>query len=378
MTTVSQAYSDNPLPLNQVERELAVRLAQAKTEDGSPLLRARLSNLVIFCNQSTQVEAVEQALDAVVTAHPARVLLLIAEPSAESSSESTPLCANLLVRTQLGAKMKLCSEQVTLRASGHHVDQLPFAVRELLIGDLPTNLWWAAAMPPPLAGHFLYDLAERAQQIIYDSIGWTEPARGVVATSTWLQNIQRTARKGPWRVAADLNWRRLKFWRRVLAQALDPNIAPGALDSISEVLVEHGPHAVIQAWELVSWLASRLSWIVQLGRVEPNVEIAWQAAAPHGDLRVRIRRLAEGPSGVRNVRICCNIDGRPHALNVTIEDEKRLAVVVEGRDAAPRTVTIQPVTLAELVVNQLSNRENDPVFCESMAVAEVFARTVLQ
>ena len=47
----------------------------------------------------------------------------------------------------------------------------------VLIGDLPTNLWWTAATPPPLAGHLLYDLAENAQQIIFDSIGWTEPAR---------------------------------------------------------------------------------------------------------------------------------------------------------------------------------------------------------
>src|SRR5262249_42438187 len=188
---------------------------------------------------------------------PARVMLLVGEAAAEP-----PLQASLSVWCEVAGREKICSEQVTLRAGGRHVDQLPYAVRELLIGDLPVNLWWATPVPPALAGHLLYDLGERAQQIIYDSVGWAEPARGVAATSGWLARIERGAGEGPWRVAADLNWRRLKFWRRMLAEALDPNTAPGTLESITEVLVEHGPHAVIQAWELVSWLACRLGWQV--------------------------------------------------------------------------------------------------------------------
>src|SRR5262249_43643488 len=147
------------------------------------------------------------------------------------------------------------------------------AVRGLLVGDLPVNLWWAAPLPPPLGGPLLHDLTEHVQQIIYDSIGWPEPARGMAATAAWLATFERGRRPTPWPVVSDLNWRRLKFWRRLLGQALDPATAPGALDSITEVQVEHGPHAVIQAWELVSWLASRLGWLVQAGKVEPNVQI---------------------------------------------------------------------------------------------------------
>jgi len=373
MSATTQAPADGAIPLAQIEQELARQLGETTGDAEAPLLRARLSNLVIFCNQSAQADMVAEAVPEIVAVHPARVLLLIGEPG-----EEAPLRANLNVRSQLGPKSKLCSEQVTLRAGGRHVDQLPFAVRELLIGDLPTNVWWAAPVPPPLAGHFLYDLTEHAQQVIYDSIGWMEPARGVVATSAWLANVERAANEGAWRVAADLNWRRLKFWRRVLAQALDPNTAPGALESITEVVVEHGPHAVIQAWELVSWLASRLGWKVQLGKVEPGVEITWQVVAPNGLLRVRIRRLAEGPSEVRKVRISCNLGGAAHVLNIAVEKGMRLAVVLEGQDAAPRTVAVQRATLSELVVQQLSNRERDSVFRESMAVAEVFARTVLQ
>src|SRR5262249_51210731 len=160
-------------------------------------------------------------------------------------------------------------------ACGAEVDRMPFAVRPFLVGDLPVNLWWAAPVPPPMAGPLLYELGEYAQQIIYDSIGWPEPARGVAATTGWLEQVER-ADSVRWRVASDLNWRRLKYWRRVLRQALDPASAPGAAESANEVLVDHGPHASVQAWELVSWLARRMRWRIQGGKVTPNVEMVWR------------------------------------------------------------------------------------------------------
>ena len=213
--------------------------------------------------------------------------------------------------------------------------------------------------------------------MIYDSIGWREPARGVVATASWLAQDERGRRATRRRVTSDLNWRRLKYWRRLLAQALDPNIAPGSIESIGELEIEHGPHAVVQAWELAAWLAWRLDWQVHGGRVQPNVEIDWRARAPHGNLTIRLRRLAEGPSEVRRVRIACALDGPPVKLNLAYEDARRLAVVVEGMDAAPRTMTAQPQPLSELMSRQLSDRDHDPVFHESMSLARVFAESVL-
>jgi glucose-6-phosphate dehydrogenase assembly protein OpcA len=373
MSTTTPDTSSTAVPLGQVEQELSRQLGESRDKAEAPLLLARLSNLVIFCDQSAQAEVVAQAVPEIVAIHPARVLLLIGEPGAE-----LPLTASVRIWSHTRSGQQLYAEQVTLRAGGQNIEQLPFAVWELLIGDLPTNLWWASTVPPPLAGHFLYDLTEYTQQIIYDSIGWLEPARGVMATCAWLEKLEHTATEGPWRVAADLNWRRLKFWRRTLAQALDPNTAPGVVESITEVLVEHGPHAVIQAWELVSWLASRLGWQVQAGKVEPNVEIAWQIVAAHGPLRVRIRRLAEGLSELRRVRVACTLDGTPGAINITADEGHHLAAVLEGRGGAARTVTVPQLTLPELIVRQLSDRERDPIFGVSMAVARVLAQSVVE
>jgi glucose-6-phosphate dehydrogenase assembly protein OpcA len=373
MTTTLPPPSEE-LSLRQVGQELSRQLEGVKEPGEAPVQLARLSNLVIFCSSSEQLETIALQVPDIVALHPARVLLAVGEPAGESGK----VTASVTTWCRRGhGGVHICSEQVTLRAQGDTVAHLPFAVRGLLIGDLPTNLWWAANQPPALAGAFLYDLAEQAQQIIYDSIAWMEPAKGVAATASWLTRFERGPGQGAWRVASDLNWRRLKYWRRLLGQALDPASAPGALESITDVLVEHGPHAVVQAWELVSWLAARLGWRVQGGRVQPNVEIAWHCQAAHGSVRVRIDRLAEGPSEIRRVRIACALGGKPAALNVAADDDRRLAVVPEGIDGSPRTITVQPQSLAALVGRQLSDRERDPVFRESMMVAQIFARSVL-
>jgi glucose-6-phosphate dehydrogenase assembly protein OpcA len=380
----------DPVPLRDVEHELARRLRAVQGPGEVPIIYACMSNLVIHCDREELSQAVLAELPAVVTLHPCRVLLLIAGPG--PSDAGVAAAVNILGRVVDPGRW-VCSQLVTLRAAGPGIDHLPAAVRTLLIGDLPTNLWWAAPQPPPLAGVLFHDLAEQAQQIIYDSIGWPDPARGVVATAAWLE--QADSGQGtfpsasrpqgdrgkeevrPWRVVSDLNWRRLKYWRRLLSQALEPASAPGALDSVTEVLVEHGPHAVIQAWELVSWLAARLGWRVQTGSVEPGVELSWQCLTSHGSLRVRIHRLPEGPSEVRRVRIACTLDGTSGALNFVTEDG-RLAVMPDGAGAAPRTLNVPPQPLAELVGRQLSDREPDPVFAESMRVARVLAQSVIR
>src|SRR5205807_4643339 len=101
-------------------------------------------------------------------------------------------------------------------------------------------------------------------------------------------------------------------------------------DSITEVLVEHGPHAVVQAWEMAGWLASRLGWRLRHGRVQPGAELCWDLQAAHGTPRVRICRRADGPSAIHRLRIACTLHGKPGALNLAADGEHRLAVLPEG------------------------------------------------
>lgn len=375
MSAVQSSKLIERVPLSHIEQEVAQQLSSGSAKGEEPVRQSRMSNLVVFCDKPEMEMLVQGAVPDIVVQHPARVVLVVKEPGDEDGAVVGA------VNTWLHADdeaQRICSEQITLRARSRGVDHLPYAVRGLLLGDLPTNVWWASTTPPPFAGNLLHELADRAHQIVYDSIGWPEPARGVAAASAWLAGIERSRESGRWRVASDINWRRLKYWRRILAQALDPNSAPEALETITEVHVEHGPHAVVQAWELVSWLASRLGWEVSGGKIQPNVEIAWKVQAPKGQLTVRINRLAEGPSRIRRLRIACTLESKRTAMNFVDDGDGMLKVTLEGADKATRTMNLPPQPLADLISRQLTDRERDPVFVESMAVAKVFAQSVLK
>src|SRR5438552_722726 len=154
MTTTVE-NGDVAVPLREIERELSRQMRTFQGEGETPIHRARMSNLVIFCSGREQAAGVAAQLPDVVAVHPARVLLLIGEPGPHAEE----VTASVLVRGQrVGSHQQCCCEQVTLRAAGAFVDRLPFTVRALAIGDLPINLWWATNQPPPLAGALLYDL----------------------------------------------------------------------------------------------------------------------------------------------------------------------------------------------------------------------------
>lgn len=367
------------VPLKDVERELDRQLKSAQGMAQGPVRRARMSNLIIYCDAEAQAEAIAPEIPAITAVHPARVLLLIHEPG-RPSADLTAI-AHARVHSE-GGDLRSFSEQVTLRAPGSSGRHLPFAVRHLLIGDLPTNLWWASNQPPALAGPLLFELSDSADQALYDSFGWPDPARGLAATASWIERFERSPGPGVrrYRVASDLSWRRLKMWRRLLGQALDPATAPGALESITELKIEHGPHAVMSAWFLASWLISRLGWRVGPARVRRETEFDWRLDPPKGPPKtLRIIRLADRPSGIQHVRVSCTIGGEPGALSLNPEDDgRRLSITPEdGAQVAPRTVTIQPQPLAELVGRQLSDRDRDPIFCDAMTAAQAMAQSVL-
>jgi glucose-6-phosphate dehydrogenase assembly protein OpcA len=356
--------------LRDVEKEVSRQLHAEQDPDGPPIQRARMSNVVVYADEPEQAAELDAQLREIVETHPCRVILLVAH------RDEHPVEAAVRVRTRYVAsgRQEVGSEQILLQAGGRTVDHLPYVVRGLLIGDLPTNLWWASRQPPSLAGPMLHDLAEQAQQVIYDSLGWTDAHRGMSAMAGWLSKIERDDHNS-WRVASDLDWRRLKFWRRAIAQALDPNTSSGAIESVQEVLVEHGPHGVTQAWEIAAWMASRLGWKVQARRIQPNVEISWNVLGPNGLLRLRIRRLDDGPSRLRRVRIACSLCGESGALDV-VDRDGRIAATLEGQDVDARTVTYSLPSATELVSRQLTDRDRDPVFSDAMRVVQVLASGV--
>ena len=121
---------------------------------------------------------------------------------------------------------QIYSEHVTVRAGSASIRRLPSIVRSLLLGDLATTLWWATPEAPPLHGVLFDELADLADQVIYDSVAWTDPLHQLIVMANWIE-------RGHAKSIADLAWQRPRLWHRLLAQSLDPGYAPGALEGMS-------------------------------------------------------------------------------------------------------------------------------------------------
>jgi len=359
------------IPFHDIERELSRQFAEGSDPSAPPTVRARMSNLLIYSDNPEATQQIQNEVPEIVFIHPARVLLLAAEP--QDGRDRIRVSVSAWCRSQ-GGGQKICSEQVTLRAGGRAVDRLSYAVRELLIGDLPTGFWWAVPRPPTLQERLLMDLEETVQQVIYDSIGWPDPAGGFVKMTSWLSRFE--SQRVPWRVASDLNWRRLKSWRRFLAQMLDPATAPEALPTITEVVIVHGKGGAIQSMMLAGWLSSCLGWTVNGGNVKPGVEMNWQLVAPQGQVRLRLVRQADAPADIGRIQVACKFAGSARTLDISNQDPRRFCAEIEGQALSQRVIAVKVPKLAELVGRQLSDRERDAVFHSSMVAAQRLAQAV--
>lgn len=335
-------------------------------ESALPVTRACMANLVIFCRNSREEAAIAAEIPLVVAQHPARVLLLMADtahPGAELEAFVSAHCRLLEEGRQI------CSEHITMRTGAGGLRRLPSAVRSLLLGDLATALWWVPPEAPPVYGTLFEELARLADQIIYDSVAWTDPLHQLMTMASWVGH-------GQVKSIADLAWRRPKLWRRLIAQSLDPAYAPGALESISEVVIEHGPHALTQAWLLVGWLALRLGWQPQGGKVAPGPEVHWQFTWPHGVPRVRIRRLASGEAEIQTLRVRTQVAGQPVTFHFRAETPSRVSVFAEGFADRMLTLTGPVQSRTEMVARQLSDLVPDRLFEESMLLARTMAEAM--
>jgi glucose-6-phosphate dehydrogenase assembly protein OpcA len=333
-----------------------------------PATRACMSNLVVWCASQEQARGLPIEIGAIVEKHPSRVLLLVGE--AESTLAGLSASVSALCHPASEGR-QICSEHVTLAAPRDDVKRLPSIALPLLIGDLPTTLWWAAQEPPSLGAPF-EDLAGVADHVIYDSAGWLDPVRGVVSVAGWAMGLETQ------RVVSDLAWRRGKPWRRLVGQALDPQIAPGALESIDEVEIEHGPHALPQAWFFIGWLAGRLGWQPIDGKVAPGVEVSWGFKSSKTPLKVSVRRLSKGEPELARVTIRWHSRTGRGAATFAWDGPERLAVSPEAGSAERRVLSVHRESRASLVARQIPKRFHDPLFRDTLALSRRMAEALLQ
>jgi len=351
-------YAPKPVDVERIERELTAMWSEppAGAPGEQPVTRACMSNLIVFTPEQSRAATIGEELMPIVEHHPSRVLMLVGEAAASGED----LEAYVSALCHLGERgRQVCSEHVVISARDEARRRLPSAVRPLVLGDLPTALWWEGGDPPGLAGDLFRELADMASQVVFDSFGWRDPARGLAATATWAAGADASAG------ISDLAWTRLASWRSLIGQALDPSVAPGALATLHEVELTHGPDAASQAWLLGAWLASRLGWRLEGGRSTGAAGSEWHFAGRGAP--VRVVTSGTEPGDALRVALRWGPSDRPEQVSVVRSAEDRLELVGDG---AARTAVVLPQrSRAALVARELPDLGRDPVYRRSLDVA---------
>jgi glucose-6-phosphate dehydrogenase assembly protein OpcA len=353
----------------QIERELATIWATIDGQEkdaGGTVTRASMSNVMIFCDGEVQALDAADRIPLLVQHHPARVLVLALIPDQPTENVKAWVTAHCR-RTSDGTQ--LCAEHIELRFGASSAERAASVVRSLLIADLPSAMWWMSPRAPALAGAVFGAFAPMAQQIIYDSVGWSDPPRAVLAMTRWAKT-HRT-------VIFNLAWRRLKPWRRILAQSLAPTLVPGALQRIADIELHHGRNALPVAWLLLGWLASRLGWRPQRGVASAGDQLVWHFASDHGPLQVKLHRSDSQQPLIERMRIAWQGDGKRPAGSAEYRHEGHHIRHFPGDPALlPSSIPAPEQRPEQMVAAQLAHRAGDALFSEAIAISEAMARVM--
>jgi hypothetical protein len=250
-----------PSAPDRIEEDLTA-LWRDIARDG-PVSRAIMSNLVVYCrspaDRDIDLTSPPEGIpvEGVARHHPARVVLLHHDP--EVPGVQLPLAAHvgILILGSPGARYGV--EQIVIRSACSEA-ALPSIVRRLMLGDVPTAVWWTddfAGTRP------LTPLVTMGRQLVYDSRRWRDVRLAVRALTPLLEDVFRPD-------LADVNWRRLTPVRQSLVHAI------GSGDTVkrlawSSVRIRHRADEAALAWLLAGWLQSTGS---EAGRILLDPPIA--------------------------------------------------------------------------------------------------------
>lgn len=371
------------LDVQAVEQELGElwkqNTGETNVEEAGAVMRARVLNLFVYVASEAALEEVNELLGEITSAHPCRVIVMLAELEAADQDIEMFVSAHCLVQAG-GDHKNLCGEQVTLKARGRFAVELPSAAVPLVVPDLPIFLWWRDA--PRLHDQIFANLSLAADRVVIDSADFGRPYEDVLELVALLKR-----RRAEHAAISDLNWARLTSWRTLLASFYDVEDYRGALRSINRVRIEYVPHSLApdvvapKALILAGWLASRLGWRIAPGQSlmpegksdapsaavtfeKDGQSVAVEFAGVERERRMegwiaRIELSAQASEGPRNFIVLRSTDGRYLETEVTGDGEARSARTLTGGDK----------TEAELLERELEIISHDRIYEEAITAA---------
>lgn len=356
-----------------LERELA-RLrrsmgAHAK-EQGVPVARASVLNLVVFATREAHARRAARTIDELATRHPSRAIVVVGDRKREGVPPDLEMHCHL---AKPGDLHQVSYEQILIRARGDADQRLASALIPLLLPDLPVFLWWTET--PPLDRPYFGELLALADRLIVDSGDFARP-------DTMLGQLHAVARSGHGRYGlTDFNWTRVTPWRELVSQFFDVPAWRPFLDGITGVRIGFAVDAdgreihPSQALLLIGWLASRLGWeaIESLASSEAGGLLFAMRRGDGEEIQTRVRpRYMRGidEGNLSGLRIQAETGGRRAEFVVKrVEDSRHATATVRIDDAvvAERLVPLGKPGVSELLGEELTIARSDPIYEDALA-----------
>jgi glucose-6-phosphate dehydrogenase assembly protein OpcA len=365
------------LDVQVVEQELAAlwlgSTGAPGADDETAVLRARAANLLVFVSNDRSLEEVHGLLQELTAVHPSRVLTLLGESDA-TDNDIEMFVSALSQKEKLAGLKRLCCEEVTLKAQGNFVAELPSAALPLLVSDLPTFLWWRSVIDN--SEKVFSNLLHASDRLIVDSAEFEQPAGELLAINKiFQQDVETTVG------ISDLNWARLTSWRGLLADFYDVTEYRAALEKTDNVRISYVPpqadaKAIApQALLMAGWLASRLRWTIL---DEPATRAEGRTVFEVGNQRgqtitVELQRNNEAgikPGRLARVELQSIADGSAFKVERSPDLERVLTEANLGSDVQRgRVLPVRNRSTAQLLSREMEILCNDQIYQEALAVA---------
>ena len=335
----AQPMNDVAVDVTAIEKQLAELWRAEKDEKNRAVTKAALWNVVAHTWTSEQHAHATETLAKASAAVPQRTIVVQADPEGTAKIASW-ISANCHI---IGGGRQVCSEEVSIHASGEHVDHVPPLVSALLLPDMPVAVWWIGDLPRD-AHEYAETLLEPADRLIYDSAQFE--GQDDLELVTRIAEQTTTA-------PADLNWARIEEWRAATAALFDPPHMRDRLGTIANVRVTSGGDesfgARSEALLYVGWLTA------QTGR-EAKFELVSEGQ-DEGIVAIEIR-FDDGAAAV-------------------MKGDRERGVVVANSDGRETTLDCVTRSLArnaeDLIVRLLKRPEADRVYLKSLRIARRLA-----
>jgi glucose-6-phosphate dehydrogenase assembly protein OpcA len=369
------------LDVEVVERQLAELWQQSAHQPDADVetavLRARVANLLVYVSTDATLSDVHQLLSDVTSVHPSRVLAMLG--LREATDRDIDMWVESICQTdKRSGNVRLSCEQITLKAQGKFVAELPSAALPLLAPDLSTFLWWRNALR--VSDRLLDKLLRASDRLIVDSAEFSDPVNDLL-------EIHKLYSQADYRQVgvSDLNWARLTFWRDLLADFYDVSAYRLLLDAADSVRVDYvAPESAEtavapQALFIAGWLASRLGW--ELADEQPNRkgddQIAFSFTRGEGgsgdQIRVELTRVERGtrsPGKLVQVELRSSA-AKAASFRVARSDDNfnLLAEARLGKDThRGRVLPVRNRSTAQLLCREMEILCNDQMYQEAVAV----------